>query len=146
MADEKIPGIIRDFLKALEAKDGDKVLSFFAEDGDWTIPEGVFKGKEELKHYLNWMLPLFQGGKITECGNGIITQGNKAYVEFMVTGTVMGKKVEYLEMAAWEFSDDKIKHVRRVSDRLLICKQAARGWLQKWVVNYIVKQVEKGLH
>ena len=146
MADENIPSIIRDFLKAIEAKDVDKAISFFAEDGDWTTCEGVFKGKEELKRYLKWMAAVGQEPKITGCGNGIITQDNKAFSELMITDTVMGRKVEYLEMDAWEFSDDKIKHFRVVYDRLLICKQGAKGWLQKWVVNYIIKQVEKGLH
>ena len=34
MSDEKILGIVRDFIKALVARDVDKVLSFFTEDGD----------------------------------------------------------------------------------------------------------------
>lgn len=146
MADEKIPGIMRDFLKALEAKDVDKVLSFYAEDGDWTSSEGVFKGKEELRRYLTWLFALAQEPKINICGNGIIAQGNKAFVEHMISGTIMGKKVEYLAMRAWEFSDGKVNHTRTVNDRLLMAKQAAKGWLPRWVVNYIVKQAEKGLH
>ena len=55
MTDEQISVVMHDFLKAIEAKDEDKALSFFADDGDWTAPEGVFKGKDELKRHLKWM-------------------------------------------------------------------------------------------
>ena len=82
----------------------------------------------------------------TEYGNGVIVQGDKAFIEQMITFTVMGKKVEYVEIVAWEFDGDKIKHIRTVSDRLLIARQAARGWLPKWMVNSIINQFNKGLH
>jgi hypothetical protein len=49
-------------------------------------------------------------------------------------------------MCAYEFTNDKIKEVRTVYDRLLMAKQAAKGWLSKTLVNSIVKQAEKGLH
>ena len=49
-------------------------------------------------------------------------------------------------MCAYEFSNDKIREVKTVFDRLLIAKQAAKGWLPETLVNLIVKQAEKGLH
>ena len=138
--------IVGDCIASWDSHDPDKILSFFAEDGDWTRPEGIFKGKEELKRYFNVTLSNVKNMKLTVCGNGIITEGNKAYNELMVTGTYMGKKVEFLEIDACECSDDKIKHIRSVYDRLLVGKQAANGWLAKWMVNAMVKQSEKGLH
>ena len=127
MTDEKIHGILRDFMKALVTRDVDKVLSFFAENGDWTNTAGVFKGKDELRRYLNWASGISENMTATEYGNGVTIQGDKAFIEQMITFTLMGKKVEYVEIVAWEFDNDKIKHIRTVSDRLLIARQAARG-------------------
>jgi hypothetical protein len=99
-----------------------------------------------LKRYLTWFFDSFQNLKITESGNGIIVQGNKAFYEHVIAGTMQGAKGEGLTMCAFEFTGEKIQQVRKVYDRLLICKQAAKGWLAKWIVNSIVSRAEKGLH
>jgi nuclear transport factor 2 (NTF2) superfamily protein len=146
MSDEKILGIVRDFIKALVARDVDKVLSFFPEDGDWTNNAGVFKGKDELRRYLKWARANSKNMNAIECGNGVITQSNKAFIEQTITFTVLGKRVEYVEIVAWEFDGDKIKRIRTVSDRLLIAQQAAKGWLPKLMVKSIINQFNKGLN
>ena len=46
-------------------------------------------------------------------------------------------------MCAYEFSDGKIKEVRAAFDRLSLAQQAAKGWLPKMLVNFIVKKMEK---
>ena len=64
---------------------------------------------------------------IAESNNGFIIRGNKAFSELKITSMVRGKKIEYLELNAWEFNNDtKIKHFRVVYDRLFVCKQAAK--------------------
>ena len=145
MPEEGIASLMRDCMKVLENKDGPRMLSFFAEDGVWVTPEGTFRGKPELKRYLKWWFDSSQDIKITESGNGIIVQGNKAFYEHVVTSTVRGKRVAALVMCSWEFTDGKIQHIRTVHDRLALVKQAARGWPARWIVNSIVKQAEKGL-
>jgi hypothetical protein len=138
--------LVSDCIASWDSRDPDKILSFFTEDGDWTRPEGVFRGKEELKRYFDVTLSNIKNLKLTVCGNGIITEGNNAYNELMVTGIYMGKKVEFLEIDASECSDGKIKHIRSEYDRLSIAKQAAKGWLAKMMVNSMIKQTERGLH
>jgi len=146
MAEEKIASIMRDCFRALEKGDVEKLLSLSAEDGVWVTPAGTFKGKEELKRYFTWMAESMQDVKITETGNGIIVQGNKAFVEHVIAGTMEGRRGEVLAMCAWEFSNGKIQRVSTVMDRLSMARQVAKGWLAKWLVNLIVKQSEKGLH
>jgi len=146
MADEKIAGIMRDFIQALEKKDLEKVLSLCADDAVWVTPEGSFKGKRELKRYLTWLFDVGQNVKVTESGNKIIVQGNRAFYEHTISATFQGRRAEYLAMCAYEFSGEKIQQMRSVQDRLLIAKQAAKGWLSKWIVNSVVKRAEKGLH
>jgi uncharacterized protein (TIGR02246 family) len=146
MNDEKIAGIMRDLIKSLETNDVEKTLSFFADDGVWINPNGTFKGKEELRRYMTASSEAMQDVKITETGNKIIVQGDRAFYEHDIAATIEGKRVEGLAMCAYEFTNDKIRAVRTVYDRLLIAKQASKGWLAKTLVNSIVKQAEKGLH
>ena len=145
MAEEKIPGIMREFVKTMAKGDVEKALSFLTDDAVWVNPDGTFKGKEELRRYLTVMCQNMQDMTVTECGNGIIMQGNKAFFEHVIGGTIKGKKCEGLAFCAYEFSGDKIKEVRTAHDRLLMAKQVATG-PGKWLVNMIVKQAEKGLH
>ena len=146
MNDEEIAGIMRDLIKSIETGDVEKMLSLFAEDGVWVNPNGTFKGREELKRYMTSSAKSMQEVKITETGNKIIVQGDKGFYEHEIAATIEGKRVEGLAMCAYEFTNGKIQEVRTVYDRLLIAKQAAKGWLAKTLVNSIVKQAEKGLH
>ena len=145
MSDEKIVSIMRDCFGAMEKGDVEKGLSFWAEDGVWITPAGTFKGKEEVKRYLTWMAESMQDVKITETGNGIIAQGDKAFIEHNIAGTFQGMRVEVLAVCAWEFSNGRIQRMSTVMDRLSMARQGAKGWLAKWLVNSIVKRAEKGL-
>ena len=146
MNDEKIASIMRDLIKSLETGDVEKTLSLFAEDGVMVNPNGTFKGKEELRRYLTNSSQSMRDVAVTETGNKIIVQGNKAFYEHVITATIEGKRAEGLAMCAYEFTNDKIQEVRTVYDRLLMAKQAAKGWFARTLVNLIVKQAEKGLH
>jgi len=141
MAEEKIADIMREFVKTLEKGDVDKALSFFTDDIDWVTPNGTFKGKDELRRYLS--SESVQGiMTVTETGNGIIEQGNKAFFEHVIAGTFRGRKTEVLVMCAYEFKGNKIQHIRTTLDRLLLAQQSTSG-LPKIIVNQIVKRSEK---
>ena len=146
MNDEKIASIMRDLIKSLETEDVEKTLSLFAEDGVLVNPDGTFKGKEELRRYLTNSSQSMRDVTVTETGNKIIVQGNKAFYEHVIAVTIGDKRAEGLAMCAYEFTNDKIQEVRTVYDRLLMAKQAAKGWFPRTLVNLIVKQAEKGLH
>jgi uncharacterized protein (TIGR02246 family) len=109
MTEEKIASIMRDLIKSLETGDVEKTLSFFAEDGVWINPNGTFKGKEELRRYLTNSAQLMRDVKVTETGNKIIVQGNKAFYEHDIAATIEGKRAEGLAMCAYEFTNDKIQ-------------------------------------
>lgn len=132
---------MRDFVQAMAKGDVEKALSFFTEDAVGVNPNGTFKGKDELRRYLS--TESMQDMTVTETGNGIIVEGNKAFFEHVIAATVQGRRGEVLAMCAYEFSDGKIKEVRTVFDRLSLAQQAAKGWLPKMLVNFIVKQAEK---
>jgi len=140
MTKEAIAATMREFAKTLEKGNIEEALSFFTDDGVWITPIGKFKGRDEIRRYLS--SEYMKGLTITEAGNGIIVQGNKAFFEHVVVTTVKGKRVEALVFCAYEFKDDKIQETRSVYDRLAMAQQVAKGWFEKRVINSIVKQSE----
>jgi ketosteroid isomerase-like protein len=145
MPEEKIPSIMREFVKTMSDGDVEKSLAYFTEDAVWVSPFGMAKGKDELRRFLAWMYDQMKDVKVTECGNGIITQGNKAFFEHIIAGTMQGKRAEGLAMCAYEFEGDKIKETRTTYDRLAMAQQSVKGWLPTMMVNMMVNQAEKGL-
>jgi limonene-1,2-epoxide hydrolase len=137
--------IMRDLTKLWGAADAEKMIAYFTDDAVVTNPYGTFKGKEAIKRNLTAMFSSMKDIKVTETGNGIIAQGDKAFFEHVISGMYQGKKFEFLAMCAWEFSGDKVKAMRTVYDRLLIAKQVVTGWPAKPIVNMVVKQSEKGM-
>ena len=145
MAGENLAEIMREYVKAMADDEVEKALTLYTDDAVVTNPYGVFKGKDAIKGSLTAMARNMKNMKITETGNGIITQGDKTFFEHIITGTYQGKKFEFLAMCAYEFEGDKIKNVRTVFDRLLVAQQVAPGWLARSMVNMIVKQSDKSM-
>jgi ketosteroid isomerase-like protein len=136
--------IMREFAKSLEDGDAEKSISLFTDDAVYDTPYGTYKGKEAFRQLFNAMSKNMKGMKVTESGNGIIVQGDKAFFEHTLSGTFQGKKYEMLGICAYEFSGDKIKYMRTVFDRLLTAQQAA-PWFAKPMVNMIVSQSQKAV-
>ena len=145
MPEEKIPSIMREYVKTMEDGDVEKTLAYFTEDGVWVNPNGTARGKDELRRYFAGMYDQMKDVEVKECGIGIIAQGNKAFFEHEISCTTEGKRVTVLAMCAYEFAGDKIKETRTTFDRLSMAQQAVKGWLPKMMVNMMVKQAEKGL-
>jgi ketosteroid isomerase-like protein len=145
MAEEKIEGLMRSFLKAVVEKDVDKAVSLCAEDAVWVNPIGTFKGRDELKRYITWLNQSIPDMKVTETGIGIMARGNTGVYEHVLSGTFDGMKWEVLAICVYEFSGEKVKNIRTVYDRLLLAKQATKGMLAKKAVNSIIENMSKGL-
>ncbi|MBU4257543.1 nuclear transport factor 2 family protein, partial [Patescibacteria group bacterium] len=64
MSKEELVSMMRKFRDALNKKDLEKSLSFFAGDADWLNPNGEFKGKEEIKNYFKWGFEMSPDQKI----------------------------------------------------------------------------------
>ena len=151
MSEKKKESIVRDFLEAYDERNVEKMLTFFAEDAVWVSPVGTFKGKEGLRRVLTWDTQIMPTSKSSYSGIGIMVKGNKAVSEGISEGDYEGKKFEEPGITVFEFSDDKIRHIRFFYDKLSIIKQVTMqytgviGGFAKRIVNYIVKSGEKGL-
>ncbi len=144
MTEERIANLMREFVGTMGTEDVEKTLSYFADDATWVTPNGTFRGKEELRHCLTQMAQSMQDMAVTESGNGIIVQGNKAFFEHVIAGTMEGKRGEVLAICAYEFSGEKIQEIRSTWDRLTMADQVAKGLIPRWLVGLIVKKAEKG--
>lgn len=113
---------------------------------------GTFKGQEELKRVLTWDTQIMPNVKARRSGIGIIVKGNKAVTEDTSEGTYEGKKYEVMAITVFEFSGDKIQHIRLFYDKLSIIKQVTMqykgvtGWFARRLLNIIGGRAEKGLH
>jgi len=146
MSEEKIAGIMREFVQALVKKDVEKALSYFADDASWRTNEGTFNGKSGIKNYLTWMSKTISNPTITEAGIGLLVKGNTAVYESDQEGTFEGTKYGMRVICVHEFKGEKFQNVRTIYDRLSIAKQAAKGLFSTRIVTSIVNQMEKGLH
>jgi hypothetical protein len=143
MADEKIAGIMRGFVQAMAAGDADKAVSYVTDDAQYITPMGTFKSKAAIRNNIEAMARNMQNMAVKECGNGIITEGNRAFFEHMLSGTFQGNKFEFLAMCAYEFAGDKIKGMRTTYDRLAVAQQSVKSWPASSFINMVVKQSEK---
>jgi len=146
MAKEEIISIMRNFKDAYNKKDLEEILSFFTEDADWVNPDGVFKGKEEIKSYFKRLFEIIPDQKVIESGVKIIAEEDRAVYEHIFEGSYEGMKYQILALCICEFKGDKIQHIRTTFDRLSLAKQVAKGKMAKMAVNSIINQMEKGLH
>ncbi len=145
MSKEELISMMRKFKDAYNKKDLEKTLSFFAEDADLVNPNGVFKGKEEIKNYFKWVFEINPDQKIIESGVKIIAEEDKAVYEHILEGSFEGMKYQILALCIYEFKGDKFQHLRSIYDRLSLAKQLAKGPIAKTAVNTIINRMEKGL-
>jgi hypothetical protein len=145
MSKEELMSMMRKFKDALNKKNLEKSLSFFAEDADLVNPEGEFKGKEEIKKYFKWAFEINPDQKIIESGVKIIAEEDKAVYEHIIEGSVEGMKYKILALCIYESKGEKFQHIRTAYDRLSMAKQLAKGPIAKTAVNTIIKRMEKGL-
>ena len=145
MSKEELISMMRKFKDAYNKKNLEKTLSFFAEDADWVNPNGVFKGKEEIKKYFKWAFEINPDQKIIESGVKIIAEEDKAVYEHILEGSVEGMKYQILALCIYESKGDKFQHLRSAYDRLSLAKQLAKGPIAKTAVNTIINRMEKGL-
>ncbi len=79
MSEERLAGVLREFVDAVNKKDVEKALSCFQDDASYQSVEGTFKGKSEIKRYLTWAIQTASNLKITETGIGLLVRATQAY-------------------------------------------------------------------
>lgn len=145
MSEEEMKSAVRGLNEAIQRKELENVLSFYAEDATLETPEATFKGRKEIRRY--WVWQIQSASDITGTEATMMVQGNQlaamhVYDVTRIDGTRWRAPITCL----YEFTGARFQRHRMSYDRLSIAKQAAKGWLAKRLVNSIVGQMEKGLH
>jgi uncharacterized protein (TIGR02246 family) len=144
MADEQIKNTIRNFLQASASRDANKALSLIADDAVMVSWGKTFKGKTEIRKYVEWMISSTRENKITETGVGIVIQGDAGIVEHIISGISNGKRFDVPAVCIYEIKNNKIQMIRGFSDRLDMARQASTGFAN-WMVDRMTNAMEKGL-
>jgi ketosteroid isomerase-like protein len=137
--------IVREFVRALVKREKDRAVSFFTEDVVWLTPNGKFAGKDEIRHYIEWMNSSITDLNITSTGIGLMVKDNIGVYEHIIGGNSKGRRWDALAMCVYELEGTKIRNIAMVYDRLDVARQVTTG-LAKTAVNNVVREMEKGLH
>jgi len=137
-------GAIRGIHEALNNRNVEKAVSFFADDATMVVCEGTFKGREEIKRRFTWFLQRWPGLEVTE--KGLFLEGNHAAYEYVIEGTTREDNGRFPGVAIYAFENGKVQQVHDYYDRLPIARQLAKGWVARRIVSSVIEQMEKGLH
>ena len=136
--------VLRSIHEALNKRDVEKAVSFFADDAVSVGPEGTFKGKKEIRRYFEWLLHTYSEFKLKE--TGLYVEGNVATHEYVTEGATKEGKGSAPCVVVAEIKNGKVQRLRNYYDRLSIAKQMARGIVATRAVNSIINRMEEGLH
>jgi ketosteroid isomerase-like protein len=146
-----IEDVVKELDRALEKRDVQAVLEFFA-DAEWTLAPGTFSGKDGIRRYLEWDMRTSPEATYRLTGIGVLTAGNVAVRETVVEQVWEGIGYDYPALTVIEFNDDrKIQRMRSYYDKLGLEQRVAakapgvRGWIFRNLINFMVAQGEKGL-
>jgi ketosteroid isomerase-like protein len=137
-------GAIRGIQEALNSRDVEKAVSFFADDATMIVCEGTFKGRDEIKRRFAWLLQQWSDLKVTE--KELILEGNHVAHEYVIEGTTREGKGSFPGVAIYAFGNGKVQQVHDYYDRLPIARQLAKGWVARRIISSVIEQMEKGLH
>ncbi len=149
---EGIKDVVEQFDKAVEKRDVQAVLEFFADDAEWMLAPGTFSGKDGIRRYLEWDTRTSPKATYTLTGIGVLAAGKVAVRETLVGQVWEGISYEYPALAVIEFNDDrKIQRMRSYYDKLGLEQRIAarapglKGWIFRKLTNFMVAQGQKGL-
>jgi uncharacterized protein (TIGR02246 family) len=144
MPEEQVRNIVRSFLQASASRDANKAISLVADDAVMVSWGKTFRGKASIGRYIASMISNTTENKITETGVGIITQGDTAIVEHIMSGAVKGKRFDTPAVCIYEIRNNKIQMIRGFNDRLDMIKQVSTGFTH-WIVTQMTRVMEKGM-
>ncbi len=143
----KLELLVRGVVDAFNRKDLEGLLSLFADDAVMIRPEGIFRGKDEIKRFYAWNFASYLQNTLVE--KDFVIEGDKVVLEFVSEATVVRGDKELKQhlpgMVMFEFKNGKVQQVHDYYNKLLSAQQLANGWFEKTIVNGVVKRMEKGL-
>ena len=142
--EDKIRQVAMDFDNAIESKDIDLMVSFFADDCEIELMSIVLSGKEGARKWLEWLFGTLVEVKFKPII--IMVEGNIFFEEFILVGTLPnGKIVESKQSEVLVYEDYKIKSLRVYFDRLDFADVVAEDFISRRIVKMLISRSLKGL-
>jgi ketosteroid isomerase-like protein len=141
---DKIKQVAKDFDDAIESKDIDQMVSFFADDCSIELMGIKLLGKDGARKWLVWLFDTLVDVKFKPVI--IIVEGDTFFEEFVLVGTLPnGKTVESKQSEVLVYEDYKIKSLRIYFDRLDFADVVAEGFVSRKIVKTLISRSLRGL-
>lgn len=133
-----------DLDNAIESRDVDQIVSFFADDCEIELMGIKLSGKDGARRWLEWLFDTLVEIKFEPII--IMVERDTFFEEFILMGTLPnGKVVESKQSEVLVYEDYKIKSLRIYFDRLDFADVVAEGFISKKIVKMLISRSLKGL-
>ena len=143
---------IERYRDAYQKRHVDEMLALFADGGEFAAAPGTFRGKAEVRRFLEWDASLSPAPTIRDRGAGLVVAGHTVAWERVISLSYKDIPYEEEAVAIVEFDDDGlITAFRSYYDKLAVLDQITSGlpgpygWVMKKIVGYLVAAGSKGL-
>ena len=141
---DRIKQVAMEFDNAIESKDIDLMVSFFADDCKIELMGIALLGKDGARKWLEWLFSTLVEVKFKPII--IMVEGNIFFEEFILVGTLPnGKIVESKQSEVLVYEDYKIKSLRVYFDRLDFADVVAEDFISRRIVKMLISRSLKGL-
>lgn len=142
--EDRIKEVAMDFDNAIESKNIDYMVSFFADDCEIELMGITLSGKEGARRWLEWLFDTLVEVKLKPVV--IMVEGNVFFEEFILVGTLPnGKTVESKQSEVLVYENYKIKSLRVYFDRLDFADVVAEDFISRKIVKMLISRSLKGL-
>lgn len=141
---DRIKQVAMDFDNAIESKDIDHMVSFFADDCEIELMGIKLSGKDGARRWLEWLFDTLVEVRFKPVT--IMVEGNVFFEEFVLEGTLPnGKVVESKQSEVLVYENYKIKSLRVYFDRLDFADVVADGFVSKKIIKTLISRSLRGL-
>lgn len=141
---EQILQVAKDLDDVIETRDIERILPFFAKDCSIELFNLTLHGHEGARKWLEWM---FQ--HLTEIAFEpiiIMVDDNVFFEEFIVQGKLPdGRTVQSQQAEVLVYENLLVKSLRLYFDRLDFAEAVSSSWINRKIIQKIIKESVKGL-
>ncbi|MFX0079594.1 MAG: nuclear transport factor 2 family protein [Candidatus Hermodarchaeota archaeon] len=141
---EQILQVAKDFDDVIETRDIERILPFFANDCSIELFSLTLQGHEGARKWFEWMFQHL--AEISFVPTTIMVDGNVFFEEFIVHGKLQdGCKVQSKQAEVLVCENLLLKSLRLYFDRLDFAEAVSSSWLNRKIIQKIIKESTKGL-
>jgi ketosteroid isomerase-like protein len=134
----------KDLDDALETRDIDTILPFFADDCEIELLGVRGRGREGVRKWLEWQYR--HVAKLELVPVVIMIEGNVFFEEFVAKARLHdGSEVESKQAEVLVYENNKVTSLRLYFDRLDFANAVAKGFVSKFIVRRLISMSVAGL-